>query len=113
MLTKQVPYFTAVDKATVWSGIMGIDNKRSESIATLFENEWISRYPRPRRVFYDNVGEFVGYEFQELFVNYGILSVPTTVKNSRANSPVERLHLSIRDMLRTSQFCIGEYWIDE
>ena len=107
MLTKQV------DKATVWSGIMGIDNKRSESIATLFENEWISRYPRPRRVVHDNVGEFVGYEFQELFVNYGILSVPTTVKNSRANSPVERLHLSIRDMLRTSQFCIGEYWIDE
>ena len=45
ILTKQVQCFTAIDKATGWPEIMGIDNKRSESIVTLFENEWISRYP--------------------------------------------------------------------
>ena len=92
---------------------MRIDNKRSESIATLFGNEWLSRYPRPQKVVHDNGGEFVGYEFQELLVNYGILSVPTTVKNPRANSPVERLHLSMRDMIRTSQPFIGECWMNE
>ena len=48
------------DKATGWPEIMGIDNKRSELIATLFGNEWLSRYPRPRRVVHDNGGEFVG-----------------------------------------------------
>ena len=92
---------------------MGIDNTRSGSIATLFGNEWLSRYPRPRRVVHDNGGEFVGYKFQELLDNYGILSVPITVKNPRANSLVERLHLSMRDMLRTSQPFIGECWMDE
>ena len=51
---------------------MGIDNKKSESIVTLFGNEWLSRYPRPRRVVHDNGNEFVGYEFQELLDNYGI-----------------------------------------
>ena len=92
---------------------MGINNKRNESIATFFGNEWLSRYPRPRRVVHDNGGEFVGYEFQELLVNYGILSVPTTVKNSRTNSHVERLHLSMEDMLHTSQPFIGECWMNE
>ena len=92
---------------------MGIYNKRSESISTLFGNEWLSRYPRPRRVVRDNGGEFVGYEFQELLVNYEILLVPTTVKNPRANSPVVRLHLSMGDMLRTSQPFIEKCWMDE
>ena len=45
--------------------------------------------------------------------NYGILSVLTTVKTPRANSPVERLHLSMGDMLRTSQPFIGECWMNE
>ena len=92
---------------------MGIDNKRSESIATRFGNEWISRYSRPRKVVYDNGGEFIGYNFQELLENYGILAVLTTVKNTRSNSFVERLHLSMGYMLRTSQFFIGECWMDE
>ena len=90
---------------------MGIDNKRSESIATLFGNEWLSRYSRPRIVVHDNGGEFVGYEFQELLDIYEILSVPTTVKTPRANNPVERLHLSIGDMLRTPQPFIRECWM--
>ena len=108
ILAKQILCFTAVDKATGWAEIMGIDNKRSESIAPLFGNEWLLRYPRPRRVVHDNGGEFVRYEFQELLDNYGILSMPTTVKIPRANSPVERLHLSMGDMLRTSQPFIEE-----
>ena len=45
--------------------------------------------------------------------NYGILSMPTTVKNLRANNPVERLYLLMGDMLRTSQSFIVECWIDE
>ena len=113
MLTKQVQCFTAVKNATGFPGIIGINNKRSESIARLFGKEWLSRYLRPRRVVYDNGSEFVGYKFQELLDNYAILSVSTTVKNPRANSPVERLHLSIEDMLHNSQLFIGERWIIE
>ena len=86
ILTKQVQCFAVVDKATGWPEIMGIDKKR-ESIATLFGNEWLSRYPRPRRVVHDNGGEFVGYEFQELLDNYGILSVSTTIKTQEPTAP--------------------------
>ena len=45
--------------------------------------------------------------------NYGILSMPTTVKNLRPNNPVEILYLSMGDMSRTSQSFIVECWMDE
>ena len=80
--------FTAVDKATGWPKIIEIDNKRSEAIWTLFDNEWLLQYPRPRRVAQYNDCEFFGEDFQGLFQNYGIQSVPTTVKSPTANSPV-------------------------
>ena len=92
---------------------MEIDKKRSESIATLFGNEWLSHYPRPRRIVHDNGGDFVGYNFQELLDNYGILSVLTTVKPQETSILSKKLHLSMGGMLRISQPFIGECWIDE
>ena len=112
-LTQQVKGFTAVDKATGWPEIVAIPNKRGLTVAHLFDEAWLCRYPRPRRVVYDNGSEFIGFEFQELLSSYGIESVPTTVKNPRANSPVERMHLTMADMLRTSPPFTGDDWFLE
>ena len=109
-LTQQVKGFTAVDKATGWPEILAISDKQGETVATLFDDAWLCRYPRPRRVEYDNGSEFVGFEFQELLSSYGIEPVPTTVKNPQANSPVERMHLTMADMLHTSAPFTGHDW---
>ena len=70
---------------------------------------WLCRYPCPKQVIFDNGGESTGREFQELLDSYGIKAIPTTVKNLRANSHVERMHLTMGDILRTKVF-EGDDW---
>ena len=52
---------------------------------------------------------FTGREFQELLDSYGIKAIPITVKNPRANSHVERMHLTMGDISRTKVF-EGDDW---
>jgi len=101
---EKIHAFTAIDKATGWPEFTAIQNKTSYHISILFDGIWLCRYPRPARVVYDNGAEFVGQEFQELLQSYGIKPVPTTVRNPRSNGVVERVHLTMGDMLRTMTF---------
>jgi hypothetical protein len=77
-------------------------------IAKLFDNNWLCRYPRPSAVIYDNGKEFTGGEFQELLDSYAIKHAPTTVKNPQANGVVERMHLTLADMLRTMRIEVSD-----
>ena len=79
-LTKQVKAFTAVDKATGWPEIVAIDDKRGETIAKLFDEAWLCRYPHPQRVVFDNGSEFLGFEFLEMLASYGIEACLMTIK---------------------------------
>ena len=98
-INKEIQALTIVDRATGWPEFCFAKEKKSKFIAKLFDKVWLCRYPRPDQAVYDNGSEFVGNEFQELLNDYGIEAKPTTVKNPQANSVVERLHLSIADML--------------
>ena len=93
-----------VDGETNWLEIAEAPTKDSEAIAKLFDNEWLCRYPRPRKAVHDNGNEFTGFEFQEMCSSYGVKAQPTTVKNPRSNSVAERSHLTMGDMLRTMEF---------
>ena len=44
----------AVDPATGWFEIAEITDKTSARISQIFNNIWLSRYPRPRKVIFDN-----------------------------------------------------------
>ena len=57
----------------------------------------------------------MGCEFQELLNFYGIIAVPTTVKNPQANAFAERVHLTMGDMLRDEDFILDPRltWRDE
>ena len=46
-------------------------------------------------VIYDNRGEVVGKEFQEMLYSNNIRDVLTTVKNPQANYVIKRMHLSM------------------
>ena len=65
-----------------------------------FNNTWLTRYPRPKIVKYDNGSEFKAL-FKEMCDNYGLTSKPTTTYNPQANGVIERVHLVLGDSLRT------------
>jgi RNase H-like domain found in reverse transcriptase/Integrase zinc binding domain/Reverse transcriptase (RNA-dependent DNA polymerase) len=92
---------TCIDPATGFAELIRIRNRSSEHVAILFENQWLSRYPRPERCIHDNGGEFIGWSFQQMLQNNQIKDVPTTVKNPQANAICERMHQTVGNVLRT------------
>ena len=49
---------TFVDPATGWFEITEIPDKTSARISQIFNSTWLARYPRPRKVIFDNGNEF-------------------------------------------------------
>ena len=68
----------------------------------IIDQEWFSRYPRPRVAIFDNGSEFSS-ELRELLASYGVKPKPTTIKNPQANAYVEKIHQVIADSIR----CMG------
>ena len=93
---------TMCDPATGWFEITEVDNKKARTTATVLDQTWFSRYPRPKRCIFDNGNEFLGSEFQDMLESYGVKPDPTTVKNPQANY-VERVHQTLGNMIRTHE----------
>ncbi|POM79703.1 Pol protein [Phytophthora palmivora] len=98
---------TMIDQATRWLEVGIQSDKESLTTAESFDREWLCRYPRPRKVVYDQGPEFTGNEFQELLRSYGIKSKPITSKNPQANAICERIHSEILNVIRCYE---GVYW---
>ena len=95
---------TIMDLANRWIEIVQLDERPTALVAAKrFDQEWLSRYPRPLRCIHDPGTEFTGVEFQELLDSYGIEASQTTVKNPTANAIIERVHQTMATMLRTSE----------
>lgn len=97
----QLLALTMIDPATSWFEIAEIPNKTAETVALTLDRMWFCRYPRPREITYDQGGEFTGTEFQELLQSYGIKRKPATSRNPQSNGVIERVHLTLHNMLRT------------
>lgn len=59
-------------------------------------------------VVFENVGELCGNKFQELLESYSINAQPTMVKHSQANGVVERMHLTMGDMVCTMTVTVAK-----
>jgi len=55
---------TAIDTVTNLVKIVRIDKNMSEHITARFAQSWMTRFPWPKRCVNENVGEFIGWEFQ-------------------------------------------------
>ena len=55
-----------IDSVTGWFEISQYNDKRSIYTAKLFETTWLSRYPRPIEITYDQGKEFIGQEFRNI-----------------------------------------------
>ena len=101
-----------IDPATGWFEIAEYNDKYAITIANLFEQQWLSRYPRPSLVTYDRGSEFIGSDFRNTCKNeYGIKCKPITTQNPQANAIIERVHQVIANMIRT--FEIENLYLDK
>jgi Integrase zinc binding domain len=75
---------TMINPATRWIKIAEIKERTAEHLAKVFDNVWLSRYPRPQYIGFDNGGENKGL-FQQMIVNYGQKSKPTSTHNPQSN----------------------------
>ena len=93
---------TTLDSVTNLLEIIQTNDKSSAHVAHQFSSCWLSRYPWSTQVIHDKGGEFIGWEFQNLLRQLSIQSVPTTtvLKNPQSNAIIERLHQTMRDILR-------------
>jgi hypothetical protein len=67
-----------------------------------FYDVWLSRYPRPEYIGFDNGGEYKNV-FEELVNNYGIKKNNSTPFNPQSNGIIERVHLTLNDALMTAE----------
>ena len=101
---------TIIDEGTGIIEIWPIKEKSAANIAKVMGMIWLCKFPRPKRCIHDNGGEFTGIEFQEMLHSYNIQDCPTTVKNPQANAIVERIHLTMADILRMTTFEGDDWW---
>ena len=71
-----------------------------ESVQVL-EDTWLSRYPKPVRIIYDQGKEYRNIDFEGFLISQGIKGCPSTVKNPQSNAILERVHDVIKTSLRT------------
>jgi hypothetical protein len=98
----QIHVMLIVDAGSGWIELKLIPTANSKSCAMQFDKQWLCHYQRPTECGHNNSSKFIGEEFQELLLSYGIKSEPTTVKNPTAQSVIECLHLTLGDSLCTS-----------
>jgi hypothetical protein len=72
---------TIIDMVTNLVKVVRIDNKTSAHVAPHFESTWLSCYPRPIHLIYDQGGEFVGYSIQHMLDRLHIHCHPISGKN--------------------------------
>ena len=103
---------TCIDPSTGWFEIVEVPSidKRSARISRLFNQTWLNRYPRPKKVRFDNGSEFKK-DFILLLKEFGIKPKPTTIKNPQSKAIVERVHQVVGDRLCTHN--LNEYDFDK
>ena len=109
---------TFIDPATGWFEIaeVPIVDQSSARISKIFDEVWLARYPRPRKVLFDNGSEFKK-DFQPLLQDFAIKPTCTSIKNPQANAILERIHQVVGSMLKTKDlvnvvFDVVDPWSD-
>ena len=102
---------TMIDPATKWFEMVEIKNKEPITIANLVEQTWLTRYPWPREVIYDQGPAFLTDFARMISEDYGITPRPITKKNPQANAVLERAHQTLGNIIRTFQ--VQDNYLDQ
>ena len=79
----------------------------------LVETTWLTRYPRPTDITYNQESEFISHEFIKYTIEteYGITSNPRTSVNPNYSAISERIHQVIGNQVRT--YNIKETYVEK
>ena len=91
---------TMIDPATGWFEVKDITDASANTCMSAFDDTWLSRYPRPQFIGFDNGNEYKNV-FREMCTNYGIKPKPSTTYNPQSNGIIERVHQVLGNALRT------------
>ena len=101
------------DPVTGWFEITQYNDNRVILIANLAENTWLTRYPRPVEIMYDQGSKFIDHEFRK-YLNekeYEITAKPNTSVNPTSNEILEHIHQVLVNLVRT--FNIRYAYVDK
>ena len=98
--TYELLVLTMIDPATGWFEVKDIPNKTAKACEEAFDDVWLSRYPRPQFIGFDNGNEYKA-TFKQMCRNMGIEEKPSLEYNPQSNGIVERVHQVLGDMIRT------------
>jgi hypothetical protein len=62
---------TMIDPVANWFEVTDIADKNASTVMEAFNNTWLTRYPQPQYIGYDNGSEFKA-QFREMCDNYGM-----------------------------------------
>jgi hypothetical protein len=91
-----------IDPSTGWFEVKYVKDKSAKESMNTFDDVWLSRYPRPEYIGFDNRGEYKNVS-EELVNNYGIKKKNSTPFNPQFNGIIDRVHLTLNDSLRTAE----------
>ena len=102
-----------IDTVTGWFKITQYDDKIAISIANLVETAWLTRYPKPTKITYEQGSEFIGHEFRKFLIEteYGITAKPRTLVNPTSNAILKWIHQFLGNIVRN--FNIKETYVDK
>jgi transposase InsO family protein len=107
---KKLRALTMIDPATGWFEIKALDDPKAATVMAAMDDTWLSRYPRPQCIGYDNGSEFKSV-FNAMVHNYGMRKATSTAYNPQSHGMIERVHQVVEDALRT--FELEEVDLDE
>jgi hypothetical protein len=107
---KELLALTMIDPSKCWFEVKDVKYKSAKESMNNFDDVWLSRYPRPEYIGFDNGGEYKNV-LLELVNNYGIKKNNSIPFNPQSNGIIERVHLTLNDSLRTAE--TGGREIDE
>eukprot|EP00957_Ditylum_brightwellii_P131456 10026330-Ditylum_brightwellii.AAC.1 len=100
-----------IDPVTSWFEIADMNTKRADIIANVAETTQLTRYPYLTQAVLDRRKEFMALFSEMILKDYGVKKRPITVRNTQANSIIERMHQTIGNMMRS--FDVHSTGIDE
>ena len=90
-----------IDPATSWFEMAEVKDKEAITVASIIEQVWLTRYPWPSIIIFNQGKEFMG-EFAEMVSqDYGIKQQGITVRNPQANAVIEQIHQTIANIICT------------
>ena len=104
----------AVDHYSKFAAVAPIKDKKGSTIARIFENEILPKMIRiPTKILSDNGCEFKSESFNDVCEAYNMEHLYITSGNASSNGAVERLNMTLTDLIRALIYEKPSSWDEE